>query len=540
MNFNMMCKRLLICIVLFLLLSSGGGTATRASQKEQIPEGDILIIYNDGANEDIREMVSDMVELLTYQSFKVSYGPASLSMNAMDRFSHIICYDLTRYPEEFLKMLGQYENARAVGGREEAPHLLFVGNDCLKEYLDETGRTGEYEMTGSPVGEIQYTFDGLTYRTGLGKEDYFIFLNRSGYENGILTVNGKRGYVCAEDGRITHIPVTDIGDNLIRAVFIKEAARWKWPFQGDPNIFAQYMVINRVYPYEDPDKLLDVIKLLAADKTPFVISVMPVYVNGDYPAMVRFCEILRYAQANGGAVIINAPINQMDPFDKDIVLDYLEQALKIYNKHGVYPLALQVPRNWMFHQDTVEIMSHFKTIVTSEEKDPYIEFQDEMTNLVYKDGHQWVGTAAALDDPGTSSLSAYSSAVPISLSADMETIRKTVQACRSSSIPLKSLWDMEHSYWTDKILMIYKNQNLTLDGKTMNLSFVPSTYEEKYNYRRNMLQRFSRDLTSQNRKLIIMVGITSFLFLLFIFLARYANRRNYFFQNRKGREKDER
>ncbi|MFT4006921.1 MAG: hypothetical protein QM683_15320, partial [Lacrimispora sp.] len=190
------------------------------------------------------------------------------------------------------------------------------------------------------------------------------------------------------------------------------------------------------------------------------------------------------------------------------------------------------------NEDAVEIMSQNKTIFTSEEKDSYIKRSDMQDNLVYKDGHQWVGTAAALDDMGTSYVSAYSSAVLISLETDLADIRKMIQACKASSIPLKSLWDMEHSYWTEKNLMTYKNQNLMLDDKKMDLSFISSTYEEKYNYHRNMLQRFSRDLTSQNRKLIVAVGITSILFLLFIFLARYRNRRNYFLSGEKGRKKD--
>lgn len=34
------------------------------------------------------------------------------------------------------------------------------------------------------------------------------------------------------------------------------------------------------------------------------------YVNGDYPSMTHFCEVLRFAQAGGGAVIINAPLTR--------------------------------------------------------------------------------------------------------------------------------------------------------------------------------------------------------------------------------------
>jgi len=290
-------------------------------------------------------------------------------------------------------------------------------------------------------------------------------------------------------------------------------------------------LIDKVYPYEDPEKLLKIVNLLADKKTPFVISVMPMYVNGDYPSMTHFCEVLRYAQESGGAVIINAPINQMNHFEKDVVLDYLAQAMIIYNKQGVYPLALEVPRNWLFHKDTIEIMSHFKTIFTSDEVDSYLKPEEMSSNEVYKDGHQWAGASIPLDGTGVSYLTAYSTAVPITLQEDYNKINRKIQACRSSFVPLKSLWDMEHGYWLDKQLMNYKNGNLILNDKKMDLSFTPSVYSGHYDYRRNMIQRFSRDLTSQSRKLVIAVGLTSVLFLLLILWARYRNRKNYFFKD---------
>lgn len=535
MNFNMMFRRVLAGMAVFLLSNIFDPSAAWALNRKQIEPGDILIIYSDGSDKDTLDTVYDMVELLTYQGFKLSYGSASESKDQLDKFSYIICYDLTSYPEDFTEKLNRYEKQGSGLDQGGSPHILFVGNGFLKHYLDAADRGDEYERITSTTGIIHYTFDGLDRQTGLVKDEFFLFLKDAGSRRGSLLVDGKSGYMCGSSGALTHIPAADLNNRLVKAIFIKEAARWKWPFHGEPNIFAQYIVINKVYPYQDPDKLLEVVKLLADKKTPFVISVMPMYVNGDYPAMTRFCEILRYAQAHGGAVIINAPINQMTSFQKDTVVEYLGQALEIYNKQGVYPLALEVPRNWLFNEDTIEVMSHFKTIVTSEEKDSYIEPSDRMVNEVYKDGHQWIGSSVALDDLGTSYVSAYSTAVPVSLEEDMAEILKVVNACRNSSIPLKSLWDMDHSYWTEKDLMTYNGHSLVLNGKKKDLSFVPGTYGEKYNYRRNMLQRFSRDLTSQNRMLIVMVGITSLLFLLFIFLARYNNRRNYFL----GRSKEE-
>lgn len=531
MSCNMMYRKFLACMGGFLFFSfvSTGGVIT--SYAEEMTKGDILIIYSDNAGENTMAAVNDLVELLTYQSFKISYGPASWSMQYMDRFSYIICYDLEQSPAGFTERLKQYENSGTIAGRTESPHILFIGNKYFKYYLDLTKRSDQYELLNSTVGQLQYSFHGLDSMTGLVRESYFVFLKKSSYKSGTLTVDDKNGYFCAENGRLTHIPAADMSNQLIRAAMIKEVSQWKWPYNGSPHVFAQYILIDRVYPYEDPAKLLKVVNLLTEKKTPFVISVMPMYVNGDYPSMTHFCEVLRYAQAGGGAVIINAPINQMNRLDKDVMLDYLIRAMTIYNKQGVYPLALEVPRNWMFQKDTIEIMSHFKTIFTSRETDSYLKPEDMSSNEVYKDGHQWVGTSIPIDGTQVSHLSVYSTAVPISLQEEYEEIERKVNACRDSFVPLKSLWDMEHGYWLDKQLMTYKNGDLILNDKKMDLKFTPSVYPDRYNYRRNMLQRFSRDLTSQSRRLVIAVGLTSVLFLLLILWARYRNRRNYFFHD---------
>jgi len=531
MNCNMMYKRILIYLSGFLFFSFVSIAGAVTSFAEESPNGDILIIYSDNAGENTMAAVNSLVELLTYQSFKVNYGPASWSMEYMDRFSYIICYDLDQSPEGFTDRLKQYENSGTKDGRTESPHILFTGNQYFKYYLDHTKRTDQYELLNSTVGQLQYSFHGLDSMTGLVRDSYFIFLKNSSYKSGTLIVNEKKGYFCAEYGSLTHIPAADISNQLIRAAMIKEVSQWKWPYNGSPHVFAQYILIDKVYPYEDPGKLLKVVNLLIEKKTPFVISVMPMYVNGDYPSMTHFCEVLRYAQAGGGAVIINTPINQMNQLDKDVMLDYLTRAMVLYNKQGVYPLALEVPLNWMFQKDTIEIMSHFKTIFSSSEIDPYLKTEVMSNNEVYKDGHQWVGASIPIDSTGVSYVSAYSTAVPISLQEDYEEIERKIKACSDSFVPLKSLWDIEHSYWLDKQLMTYKNGDLILNDKKMDLSYTPAVYPDHYNYRRNMLQRFSRDLTSQSRRLVIAVGLTSVLFLLLILWARYRNRRNYFFQD---------
>ena len=524
---RLLCGMSLLLMAFFLLVSMKPAIA-KASQTEE--KGDILLIHS--ASLDTQELgtVNTLVEILTYQGFQVRSVPANIDGSEMLNYSYVICYHLGHYSEEFLASLHQYE---ASGTKDQygtwSTNLLFLGNQCLKDYLDATGRTNLYQEEINSMGQVAYSFDSITELKRIAKEDSYLFLkDTSGYRSGNITVDSYEGYFCAGTANLTHIPVTDYSEPLIKAALIRELSLWKWPYLDNPPVYAQYIVIDQVYPYQDPEKLQEIVQMFIDKGNPFVISVMPIYVNGTYPAMQRFCEILRYAQANGGAIILHAPINQMPVFDLDTMQKYLTQVLEIYIKQGVYPIALEVPHNWIFNEDCIEAMRHFKTIFTSPETDPYLPQAEVTENTVYKDGHQWVSTAVALDDYGASYISATSTAVYISMNQELSAIEAVIHACEKSFIPMKSLWDMEHSVWTDKDTLSYQAKGMFVNQEKVDLTFVPTVYEDNFQYKRNILQRFSKDLTSESKKLLLVVGITSILFVIFILWARYVNRKNYF------------
>ncbi|BCN29939.1 hypothetical protein bsdtb5_12340 [Anaeromicropila herbilytica] len=523
--------------VIFIAIFITLGNESYAKEKAKIPDAQILVIYSDEADNSTISQVKDIVEILTYQSFKVSFAKASDCMGELKRYSYILCYNLDSYPTSILEELNQLElkSKMAAKKNQSKYKVLFIGNDFLKEYLGYTKRDSNYISENKSVGKLTYEFSNNVKKEGLVRETSFSFLRKpSDYTNGKIVVGNTTGYFAASSGFITHIPVANLNNKIVRAAFTKEVAKWKWPYKGDPHPYAQYMVINEVYPFQDPEKLLKIIKLMIQEEEPFVISVMPIYSNGDYPAMQQFAEVLRYAQANGGAIIMHSPLNQMTTFNKSLMLDKITTAFQIYMNQGVYPVALEVPHNWIFNTDTIEILKHFRTIFTTNEDDEQLNESINMnTNRVYKDGHQWVSPVTTLDDLGTSYTKVSSTAVYINMLEDMDTITNKIEACQSSFVPLKSLWDIEQSFWTNKDLMEYKNHIMMVNGKKVKIQYEKSEGKKDFQYNRNMLRRFSKDLSLENRKLIIAVIIVSLLFVSFIIIARYYNRQKYFLHKNK-------
>ncbi len=535
-------KRILFGVLITVCITFWGENVY-AEDDKVLPEGEILIMYSDGADEDTIDAVRSMAEILTYQSFKVVYAPASQCHGQLERFHNIICYKIERYPQGIMAELygmetrGQEildnlpENEVNLNGVQ----LMFVGNEFLRQYLQATMRAGWYIDNLKTVGKLTYHFNTYTAKEVLAREEDFLFIRGNlDYVSGKIEIEGDRpeGYFCATKGVLTHIPVSDMDINLIRAAFTREVALWKWPYNGEPHIYAQYMVLDQVYPFQDPDKLLQVINELIKKEEPFVISVMPIYINSEYPAMQHFCEVLRYAQDHGGTIVIHSPINQMSNMDVDLMNEYLSIAIRNYIEQGVYPMGIQVPRNWIFNQDTIEIMARFRTVLVDREDDPNIAASlTNNTNSVYKDGHQWIAPAVSLDAHGVSYTRVNSTAIYIDITEDFEQIRDKIDACRTSYVPLKSLWDIEHSWWTDEDILTYKNHIILVNNKRVEREFVPTEYAEKYAYNRNMLQRFSKDLAAENQKLLVAVMVVSSIFITFILIARRNNRRRFLFKD---------
>lgn len=518
------------------------------AKDDSLSTGDILIIYSDGATNDDMKNIRSIVEYFTYQRFQVTYASASACLAQLENFNSIVCYKVERYPEELIEELKNREEKgnSILRNREGIKNssglndirLLFVGNELFRDYLNVTGRKDSYMDSMKQTGKLQYYFSDLESKEALVKEENFLFLSEHlDYKEGSLEVEGLKGYFCAKVGALYHIPITDMNNNLIKAAFIKEAAKWKWPYNGEPTTYAQYIVLDKVYPFQDAKKLLEIVTYLIEKQEPFVISVMPIFQHGDYPAMQRFCEVLRYAQANGGAIILNSPTNQMPEFDTEVVNEYITTAIQIYMEQGVYPMGIEVPRNWMFNKDTIEIMSRFRTVLVSQEEDPLIQSEDNATNLVYKDGHQWIAPVIVLDHKGVSYITTNSFAVSFDITEDMEKIKDKIHACITSFVPLKSLWDIEHSFWTDEDIMEYKNQIIFINEKRVEKDFIATNYDENFKYNRNSLQRYSKDLSNINKRLVIAVAIIASLFLTFIFTARHRNKQTFFIKKEKDKKK---
>lgn len=113
------------------------------------------------------------------------------------------------------------------------------------------------------------------------------------------------------------------------------------------------IIIEEVYAYSRPLVLLEKIDKLLEKQMAIGLAVMPVYENTEYPAMIEFTEVIKYAQSRGVRVLLHFPIIQKSDVTTEEVISIIESQIELYNSFGIYPRGILVgvndlSYNWMF------------------------------------------------------------------------------------------------------------------------------------------------------------------------------------------------
>lgn len=93
--------------------------------------------------------------------------------------------------------------------------------------------------------------------------------------------------------------------------------------QGETAKGRLYFTIDEVYPFSDLEKLCVWGEDLYSNGIPYLVRVMPVYDNLEYPSFLRYTQALRYLQARGGTIVRHEPLvvdqqTEREPLDEKL------------------------------------------------------------------------------------------------------------------------------------------------------------------------------------------------------------------------------
>jgi uncharacterized protein YdaL len=281
-----------------------------------------------------------------------------------------------------------------------------------------------------------------------------------------------------------------------------------------------HLVIDSIYPYNDPDVLLKCVKNLVGKREAFILSVMPVTSNGDYPAMKHFCGILRYAQANGASIALHVPLGTPKKSGEDDIIKIMQKSLKIYADNGVYPVAVTAGADWM--EKVPDLMKSFGTVLISYDRG---EESDDIARDVKK------GTI-----PSAYLISGKYTLVPyaVTFSEDESDLMKAVERVRNMSLGTYDFRDSDRSVSAGRQNIDLKDGVFYVNGKARDISYTNDEVSpDDYDYRHSAVDQLSADLTTMSRRLRFAVMIFAALFIIMLFIARRMNRPR--FVRRNGR-----
>ena len=169
------------------------------------------------------------------------------------------------------------------------------------------GAGGLAELTKTQVHEGSLTLRLQTQANAandmLLSGNSLLLMKKSGESLGGQIFVGAQAFpLCQTAGNITHLAYFDPSQEAQCAFLSTLLQTWLWPYKNSPTAYGQYLVLDRIYPFADPERLLSLVEMLETENVPYVLCVMPIYANADYPAMKRFCEVLRYRRAAARAL----------------------------------------------------------------------------------------------------------------------------------------------------------------------------------------------------------------------------------------------
>jgi hypothetical protein len=103
----------------------------------------------------------------------------------------------------------------------------------------------------------------------------------------------------------------------------------------DPEQGRLFLLIDEVYPFSDLGMLCHMADELQTYGYPFTLSAMPVYDNLEYPAFLRYAQVLRYMEFRGGAVVMHDPIIRSAEAELESTGERLGRARDAFEKQGI-------------------------------------------------------------------------------------------------------------------------------------------------------------------------------------------------------------
>ncbi|WP_099221968.1 DUF2334 domain-containing protein [Listeria costaricensis] len=293
----------------------------------------------------------------------------------------------------------------------------------------------------------------------------------------------------------------------------------------------QYLLIEGVNPFVDPNAVKETVDALYKAGIPFMLSAGPVFRNTDFPAAKRYAEILRYAAARGGTIILQVPAVTTGSSAKGELTNVMEKSVHFLTENGLAPSAVSAETYWLFDRvyrdeglapfDGAVIFPNQQVIFTDETK----ETAAFRTAPFYLKGTDYEKLVEANQNPKRDL--PLDTVISYPLFTSEKTRKQTISWLQNQPNPWADFRDLTLHVQTSTDQVETKDGTLSIGGKQVDTS-LQSASLKKIEEQEKAIQEgtLSSFFSVQSKVFTVIISVTLLVFaILFIFGYRMYRRK---------------
>ncbi|WP_260708420.1 hypothetical protein [Clostridium botulinum] len=239
--------------------------------------------------------------------------------------------------------------------------------------------------------------------------------------------------------------------------------------------------------------------------------------------MNRFAEVLRYAQANGGEIVLTLPqLVSLDVQGKNIE-EKFDLGFKNYINYWIYPTAISISDYWLYRDDLKELLKKTDTIFIDSNVDIGILEFDKYNLSSYKNVIEKVNL-----ENGNNLYNNV--AVNISSKLSINEFKNKIKELLEKDIYFKDTHDISSSITIDNLNINSNKKGIFLNDKNVvQVQFIDS---EKYKtvvdgYENQRRDDVNISLDKTNKILVIISTVVVILFIIIALISFNIDKRKF-------------
>lgn len=288
----------------------------------------------------------------------------------------------------------------------------------------------------------------------------------------------------------------------------------------------KFLMINNVNPFINLNDLVAKIKYLNEQGIPFILNTIPVFENPNFDAMKRFTEVLRYAQASGGYIVLSCPYIENENATSEEIFNAMEEGYKNYINYLVYPIAISMPRYLLYRNDMKEYVKKSNTIFIGTSNVGMINFGFE--NATFKNVINQIPYKEINYKNINSNLGNI--AITIENSTSLNEFKEDVQNLINNGIFFNSPTILDSNININGVDVTCSNRGLYSNNKDVQQNtYIPNKDLEKGNTSNQVSTDNKQiNISKISNKVMLLAFIACVLFIIITILSRRIDKRKYF------------